>query len=316
MSATGRKKKSDGKATARMPLDSYPTAKWVTRVLVDHLGFPLRDKSVLECAAGDGAIVDVLASEGANVDAIELDEGRAETVRQSLSARSVTCADFLTHDFGKARWDAVISNTPYGERVPVLGENGKPVLVMKDGGKRPTLRYRDLAIEFAEKALTLAPVVAFLLRLNWAGSASRVAFHQAHPADLIVLANRPHFRKGSGSDATEYAWWIWREDQTIGTYRVVLSTEAPGRGRTKMGDSRIGTARRSMIAGVGAISPRPNDHSVAPPTNTMVGSRSASSLAGGPLGQRPSTRTRPTRGEDTLGDHHGDDARRLGRLQP
>jgi hypothetical protein len=71
-----------------------------------------------------------------------------------------------------------------------------------------------------QKSLTLAPIVAMLLRLHWAGSINRHAFHKANPADLVVMSNRPKF-KGSG-DAAEYAWWIWRRGATIGTWTVEL----------------------------------------------------------------------------------------------
>lgn len=246
MSATNRKK-SGGETTTREALDHYPTLPWVTRVLVQRIGFPLQGKRVLECAAGDGAMVNVLADAGAIVDAVELDSWRAQTIRRSERARQVVTGDFLL-DTTTAQleavkrasapnaakpYDVVISNPPYGMIVPVLGPDGQPVTRKVKGKIKTITTYRDLAREFAEKAMTLAPVVAFVLRLNWAGSIGRVGFHEKHPADLVILANRPKFKAGSQGDATEYAWWIWREGATVGTWIVHFSDEAPSRGRPK-----------------------------------------------------------------------------------
>lgn len=215
MSAKGRtKKKGEGEQTVRETLDHYSTPAWTTRALVERIGFDLRGKTVLECAAGEGAMVDVLVDAGAVVDAVEIDSGRAALIRSQGKARRVVCANFLGAVAGiEPAYDVVISNPPYGEKL-----EGK--------------KYRDLALEFAEKAIKLAPVVAFLLRINWAGSGTRHAFHVKHPADLVVLVNRPKF-KGKGSDATEYAWWIWRRGATVGTWVTHLAADAPGRGRPK-----------------------------------------------------------------------------------
>jgi hypothetical protein len=48
-----------------------------------------------------------------------------------------------------------------------------------------------------------------LLRANYLGSTRRTAFFQKHAPDAYVLANRPSFKKGR-TDATEYAWLLWR----------------------------------------------------------------------------------------------------------
>lgn len=264
MSASNRRNKIDGEATVRAALDHYPTPAWATRALLKHCGFQVHGRRVLECAAGDGAVVNVLADAGAIVDAVELDAERAQIVKRSGRARQVVCGDFLlpaTTDklvpvqaaAGIVKpYDAVISNTPYGERIPILDADGKPIMVTVKGKRRAKMRYRDLAREFVDKAFTLAPCVAFLLRLNWAGSVGRVQFHAKHPADLVVLANRPKFRHGD-SDATEYAWWIWREGQTVGTWFVVFCEDAPGRGRPKTileaGPGEVKTATADLEPG-------------------------------------------------------------------
>lgn len=257
MSATRRTKASDGEQTVRERLDNYPTPAWVSRVLVGELGkrgVDLRGKRVLECAAGDGAMATVLAEAGAHVDAIEIDPARCETLRGRTIpdpvhgtrpvAKTVTCGDFLAHPLHGMRWDAVITNPPYGELVDILGEDGKPA-IGKNG--KPRFKYRDLALEFVQRARTLAPLVCFILRLNWAGSKARHDFHRENPADLVVLANRPKFRPKSSGDATEYAWWIWNRGQRVGSWSVHFSNEAPHQGRKK------GPAKVEAGAGEAAV---------------------------------------------------------------
>ncbi len=147
MSATGRKK--NGETTARQTLNHYPSPPWVTRVLVKRIGFDLRGKRVLECAAGDGAMLNVLAAAGATVDAVELDKDRAARIARDGYARQVVCGDFLEdattakltqiRDAQRSKlvwpYDVVASNPPYGETVVVFGEDGKPILVKKKNAK-------------------------------------------------------------------------------------------------------------------------------------------------------------------------------------
>jgi hypothetical protein len=69
----------------------------------------------------------------------------------------------------------------------------------------------SLAAEFIQRALERyrkSIDCAFLLRLNYLGSQKRAAFHREHPSDVFVLPRRPSFT-GKGTDATEYAWFVW-----------------------------------------------------------------------------------------------------------
>ena len=72
----------------------------------------------------------------------------------------------------------------------------------------------SIAMEFLEKSLKEAKVVCYLQRLNWLGSKTRKDFWNRNTPDKIfVLSKRPQFKRelglGSGSDSTEYAWFIW-----------------------------------------------------------------------------------------------------------
>ncbi len=65
------------------------------------------------------------------------------------------------------------------------------------------------AMEFAAHAVLHADEVFLLLRINFLGSKKRKAWFQANePSALFVLSQRPSFT-GSGTDATEYAWYYW-----------------------------------------------------------------------------------------------------------
>lgn len=71
----------------------------------------------------------------------------------------------------------------------------------------------SLSMEFLTKSLSEAQTVVYLLRLNYLGSAERKTFwKQNQPTHLYVLSNRPSFT-GLGTDATEYAWFVWDRGQ-------------------------------------------------------------------------------------------------------
>lgn len=72
----------------------------------------------------------------------------------------------------------------------------------------------SLALEFCNHALTHAPEVMMLLRLNFLASQLRRPWWAVHEPDaLFVLSERPSFGKNKhgrkGTDACEYAWFYW-----------------------------------------------------------------------------------------------------------
>ena len=73
--------------------------------------------------------------------------------------------------------------------------------------------------EIREGEVELAPAVAgdlvMLLRINFLGSKKRYNFWKKNPAAAIyVLTKRPSFT-GKGTDATEYAWFVWQKKEYI-----------------------------------------------------------------------------------------------------
>ncbi len=67
----------------------------------------------------------------------------------------------------------------------------------------------SIALEFLQKSLIESKTVVYLLRLNFMGSQKRKEFWQKNPpTHLFTLSKRPSFT-GKGTDATEYAWFVW-----------------------------------------------------------------------------------------------------------
>jgi hypothetical protein len=73
----------------------------------------------------------------------------------------------------------------------------------------------SIAQEFIEHSLQLADTVFMLLRLNYLASIKRYEWWSKNPPSaLYVLSKRPSFT-GSGTDATDYAWFVWDKSGKI-----------------------------------------------------------------------------------------------------
>ena len=170
MSATGR-------GGHRDRLDRYYTPMILAGALVDLID--LSDVStVLEPSVGAGAFAQAIWERrpGIEITGADIDPG-APGFDYCDRAR---VQDFLTWKTGDQRWDLVVGNPPYRH-----------------------------AQQHIEKALTLAPRVAFLLRLAFLESQRRAAFWRRWPAARIwVLSERPSFTQG-GTDSTAYAFFLW-----------------------------------------------------------------------------------------------------------
>jgi hypothetical protein len=89
----------------------------------------------------------------------------------------------------KMSWEGIITNPPY-----------------------------KLAVEFAKKAISEVPYVAFLLRTNFLESCNRLPFFRKHPPARLWISSRRlpmmHRYNWTGPEApsnTCYAWFIWDE---------------------------------------------------------------------------------------------------------
>lgn len=69
----------------------------------------------------------------------------------------------------------------------------------------------SIAQEFIEHALSMSTTVVMLLRINFLGSQKRYDFWRQFPPDgMFILSKRPSFT-GKGTDATDYAWFVWSD---------------------------------------------------------------------------------------------------------
>ncbi|WP_048445929.1 hypothetical protein [Methylobacterium variabile] len=175
-------------ASRREPPDSlefFPTPPWATRALMRHVlpaclsGFHVA--SVWDPACGEGHMVEVLREEIAFVQASDIfDYGRGYPVADFLDVGTATSTPV----------DMIATNPPF----------------------RP-------AAAFATKAMTLAPVVALLLRTAWIEGVERyeTLFRDRPPTLFAPFVERVPMTKGrwdpKASTATSYAWFVWVRDR-------------------------------------------------------------------------------------------------------
>lgn len=165
------------KQALRPMLDFYETPPWAVRAVCPYLPVHAGTR-ILDPGCGSGAILRELGAvyQENEILGLEKDHARYAACAESTEL-PVEEGDFLTYE---GRHDLVVSNPPY-----------------------------SIALEFVQKALTVAPVVAMLLRLPWLASMSRAEWHRENPAFVAVLPRRPSFTSDGKTDATEYAWFIW-----------------------------------------------------------------------------------------------------------
>ncbi len=195
MSATGRGAK-------RARLDDYSTPDWAIDAILDVLIKGFVGDTVLEPAAGEGAIVRRLLAygiEASQIRAYELDPGRARQCRKLVKTWA---SDFLD---AKAKpdeaYDLVIMNPPY---MHALAFAQRGLQWLRPGGR-----------------------LALLLRLNWLEGVRknpRYTFLRETRPDVYVLPRRPKFGSLKGTDACAYGWFVWEKPQPGG----VIMFQRPG----------------------------------------------------------------------------------------
>jgi hypothetical protein len=177
------------RSDVRQPDDHYATPTWATTSIIPYV-VPDKPVCVLDPCAGTGAILREVRHQcpWAHTLGIEINPARA-----SLAVGTV-CRDALDHQ----AWpdaDLVITNPPYAFAQSFL--------------------LRAL-VECASRGGT----VCMLLRLNFLGAQKRAAFWRTHPCDIYVLSRRPSFT-GKGTDATEYAWFVFSETRKERRWQVL-----------------------------------------------------------------------------------------------
>lgn len=201
------------KRAERRELDAYMTPAWAVRAFLASELIPTKDVTILEPACGDGSILRELVRAGfaeSDLFATELDPLVAEQTRKRFPAARVFTTDFLKLPVRyNGAFDLVITNPPYASAFDFLK---RAFELVRPGGR-----------------------VAFLLRLNFLASQKRAKWMKANTPDVRVLPRRPSFT-GGGTDATEYAWMVWRPGLEEPATLKILALEdcfypEPGEGR-------------------------------------------------------------------------------------
>ena len=164
----------------RIPLDAYYTDDDVAALCVSTLDLDGRFLRVCEPSVGGGAFVRAIKRHTTavrlHVTGYDLNPFAAgfDDCHESRSG------DFTSIPAPAEPFDWVIGNPPYSH-----------------------------AEAHVRHALTLAPRVAFLLRLAFLESEKRAPFWHEHPAAAVyVLSKRPSFT-GGGTDSAAYGWFVW-----------------------------------------------------------------------------------------------------------
>lgn len=187
---------------ARQPDDFYETPGWLTQAILPHLSLT-SSSIVFEPSCGKGAIVRELLAHG-------------------VSAGRVYCADinakFVKHV--ESRFDVSVVKTDFLQKtLPGFYRTGtRPDLIITNPPYKHGLEFVEESLEIADGVGT----VAMLLRLNFLGGQRRASFLRENPCDVYVTPRRPSFT-GRGSDATEYAWFVWRPSRSHNVF--ILNTE-------------------------------------------------------------------------------------------
>lgn len=195
--------------------DFYETPDPAIDVVLDALGIgPEFDGYVVDAGCGNGAIAARVAARAPNADVRGI-ERQEELILRAKEKRLVSVAwehaDWLSWQ-PDGTPDLVIGNPPYQ-----LTRWDPDLVVMKKGkptGEIGGLRIEDrhYAEKFIRKALEVVGkkgTVAMLLRENYLVPKTRRALRADFGMPNIhALEKRPSFN-GSGTDATDYAWFVW-----------------------------------------------------------------------------------------------------------
>jgi hypothetical protein len=172
----------------RNALDFYATPDVLALAICRRLGESMvYPPAIIEPSAGHGPFVRAALTiwPGTPVVAIDSSEDRRPMLLES-GAHVVEIVDWID----------------YCRRTP-------PASALVVGN--PPFRDAEAHVRAGLDWLDEGGVLAFLLRLNFLGSAARIPFWRNHvPAEVIPIVPRPSFT-GVGSDATEYALFVWRK---------------------------------------------------------------------------------------------------------
>lgn len=161
---------------ARKENDLYQTEPWATEALLRH--FPVHGLTVLEPAAGNHLIADVLKEYGATV--ITSDIVTYDREHDHLF-------DFLSDSDAYEVHNAIITNPPYGK------------------SNRDAVKFARLALERCNG------LVALLLTAKFDFGKTRADLFRDNPRfwTKIALVDRIQWFPGDTSGTEDHAWYVW-----------------------------------------------------------------------------------------------------------
>ena len=181
-------------AAQRSPHDFYATPFEAIAPLLPFIR-KLPKGRWLEPCVGDGSIVRAIGRADVKWDLVDI-RPEAGFLVQGLGG--FEGRDYLTRPAPAKRYAVGLSNMPF-----------------------------DLGEEFIRKLLCECDIVVGLLPLNFAATNGRIAFHQDHPSNLYVLADRPSFTGDGHTDSNEVAWFTWGMGEG-GRWSVLAPVPAAG----------------------------------------------------------------------------------------
>lgn len=186
---------------ARSRNELYETEPWATECLLRH--FPVSGLRVLEPAAGNHRIANVLRLHGAQVFTSDI-----ETCRVDHDA----VVDFLTDDPVRLfpGVDAVITNPPFGS------------------GNKLARTFCELALERCDG------LVAMLLSAKFDFGSTRVHLFRDNPrfCAKIALLDRIQWFPGDTSGTEDHAWFVWAPSSLAGRPPQMLWERNPAKAKT------------------------------------------------------------------------------------
>ena len=206
------------------PRQRCQTPPWAVSLILPHL--PPWD-AVLDPCCGEGNVLLVAKEHTDRAVGLEIHGPSARKARAKLGLRAPALpVPFFAprvgpyvqrrNSLGPARWPRiahVLTNPPY---------------VKADAfAKRAIYETRRSAAMLDRKYDWW---VAMLLRIGFAACRKRRELFSRFKADVFVLERRPIFW-GGGSDASEYAWFLWHEGAANRWERLEAVQSGNGRGR-------------------------------------------------------------------------------------
>jgi hypothetical protein len=180
-------------AAERVALDFYATPDALALAICQHVATGIATpRAVVEPSAGRGAFVRAIRATwpDSKVMAVEIDP-------ENLSALWDPRLDVVVDDWARFATAAAESLAP-------------PDLIIGN----PPYRQAQEHVEAGLRWLRPGGSLAFLLRINFLGSTSRVDFwNRAGLASVTPITPRPSFTNG-GTDGTEYAVFVWTKGHT------------------------------------------------------------------------------------------------------